>query len=53
MTNRLAIAIVALGLAAGARAQSPLTLSDCRISAGPGAPGIVARCGDFDRPLDP
>jgi pimeloyl-ACP methyl ester carboxylesterase len=30
-----------------------LELADCRISAGPGAPGIAARCGDFERPLDP
>jgi len=30
-----------------------IELSDCRISAGPGAPGIAARCGDFPRPLDP
>lgn len=53
MTNRLAIAAALFGLCAGAQAQAPLTLSDCRISAGPGAPGIAARCGDFDRPLDP
>ena len=30
-----------------------LELEDCRISAGPGYPGIKARCGDFQRPLDP
>lgn len=34
-------------------AQADLTLSDCRISAGPGYPGIKARCGTFPRPLDP
>ncbi|MEX2496392.1 MAG: alpha/beta hydrolase [Woeseia sp.] len=28
-------------------------LADCRISAGPGFPGIKARCGKFLRPLDP
>jgi len=30
-----------------------LELEDCRISAGPGHPGIKARCGTFLRPLDP
>lgn len=30
-----------------------VTLSDCRITAGPGFPGIEARCGTFERPLDP
>jgi pimeloyl-ACP methyl ester carboxylesterase len=30
-----------------------LALEDCRISAGPGFPGIKARCADFERPLDP
>jgi len=30
-----------------------LELADCRVSAGPGMPGIAARCGDFERPLDP
>lgn len=30
-----------------------LTLEDCRISAGPGYPGIKARCGKLARPLDP
>jgi pimeloyl-ACP methyl ester carboxylesterase len=30
-----------------------LSLEDCRISAGPGFPGIEARCADFERPLDP
>jgi len=38
-------------------AQEPLApaleLTDCRISAGPGYPGIEARCGMFARPLDP
>jgi len=28
-------------------------LEDCRISAGPGFPGIKARCADVERPLDP
>jgi pimeloyl-ACP methyl ester carboxylesterase len=30
-----------------------LELKDCRINAGPGYPGINARCGTFYRPLDP
>lgn len=30
-----------------------LELTDCRISAGPGSPGIAARCGTLLRPLDP
>ena len=33
--------------------ESSLQLADCRISAGPGSPGIAARCGTFVRPLDP
>ena len=32
---------------------SALELEDCRISAGPSFPGIKARCGRFERPLDP
>ena len=30
-----------------------LELSDCRITAGPGSPGIKAKCGVFQRPEDP
>ncbi len=30
-----------------------LELEDCRITAGPGAPSMVARCGTMSRPLDP
>ncbi len=30
-----------------------IDLEDCRISAGPGYPGIKARCGTFVRPLNP
>jgi len=32
---------------------SVLELSDCRISVSPGSPGIAARCGTFERPLNP
>ena len=34
-------------------AEPALQLEDCRIRAGEGFPGIKARCGDFERPLDP
>lgn len=33
--------------------QAQLEFEDCRIHAGPGYPGIKARCADFERPLDP
>lgn len=36
-----------------AKNASALELEDCRISAGPGYPGIKAQCGTFYRPLDP
>jgi len=39
-------------LAVGVDAQT-LALSDCRITAGPAFPSIKARCGEFERPLDP
>ena len=38
---------------ATAPATAAPDLADCRISAGPGAPSIAARCTDFERPLDP
>ena len=44
-------AIVLLAIAAGPAAA--LELKDCRISAGPAFPGIKARCGRFERPLNP
>jgi len=52
------IRIVALGLllfstVSSADESTILELGDCRISAGPGLPGIAARCGTFTRPLDP
>ena len=40
-------------VACGGAGATELVLDDCRISAGPGYPGIKARCGDFERPLDP
>ena len=36
-----------------ATSPSGLTLADCRIHAAPGYPGIKARCGVFERHLDP
>lgn len=33
--------------------EATLELSDCRISASPGMPGIAARCGTLVRPLNP
>jgi pimeloyl-ACP methyl ester carboxylesterase len=43
-----------LGSAVCAAQESPtLELDNCRINAGPGFPGIKARCGTFVRPLDP
>jgi pimeloyl-ACP methyl ester carboxylesterase len=54
------LSVVALALcvylpASADEASSPVTLelSDCRIHAGPGYPGIKARCGVFERLLDP
>lgn len=44
---------LALTLGASAALAAEVELTDCRISAGPGAPGIAARCNDFERPLDP
>lgn len=47
-TSALALLFICLPLIGNA-----LELEDCRISAGPGYPGIKARCGTFERPLDP
>jgi len=40
-------------LAAAVFPAGALELEDCRISAGPAFPGIKARCGEFERPLNP
>ena len=40
-------------VAAQIDAEASLQLTDCRINAGPGSPGIAARCGTLVRPLDP
>jgi pimeloyl-ACP methyl ester carboxylesterase len=47
-TSALALFLLCLPLAG-----HTFELEDCRISAGPGYPGIKARCGTFARPLDP
>lgn len=45
--------LLASPLAAQTEPGALLELDECRISAGPGSPGIAARCADFVRPLDP
>ena len=54
---RLSIILYSLLFAVGAIAQpidgSSLALNDCRVYAGPGSPGIKARCGVFERPENP
>ena len=50
-TSVLALTLLCSPLVALSAAE--LELEDCRISAGPGYPGIKARCGRFLRPLDP
>ena len=47
-----AVLLVALFGAGTTNAQA-LELEGCRISAGPGAPSMSARCGTMIRPLDP
>lgn len=49
-TACIAIALLAAFTAGNAKA---LSLEDCRISAGPGYPGIKARCGTMMRPENP
>ena len=48
----LFVLLALLALSGPAAAQS-LTLEECRISAGPGHPGIKARCGTMLRPENP
>jgi pimeloyl-ACP methyl ester carboxylesterase len=50
-TSALALLLLCSSLAGPAAAE--LELDDCRISAGPGYPGIKARCGSLLRPLNP
>ena len=53
MLRMTALALLLLLATTGAPGSTALELSDCRISAGPGYPGIKARCGTFLRPLNP
>ena len=48
----LCTGLAVFALAGGPEARA-LELEDCRISAGPGHPGIKARCGTLARPEDP
>jgi len=49
----LYISLAAAVLFAPASAAPTLELVDCRINAGPAYPGISARCGMLERPLNP
>ena len=50
---RLFVSTLAGVLCAGAAHAQTLNLEECRITAGPGAPSLRARCGALSRPLDP
>jgi pimeloyl-ACP methyl ester carboxylesterase len=52
---RAVAALLALCSAGGAASDGAagFELEECRISAGPGFPGLKARCGMLERPLDP
>ena len=55
--TRISLRTLTSGLAllclCGAAGAQSLALEECRISAGPGYPGIKARCGTLQRPLNP
>ena len=53
MFRIVAITLLLLSDLSFAENGSVLELSDCRISVNPGSPGIAARCGTFERPLNP
>jgi pimeloyl-ACP methyl ester carboxylesterase len=53
MYRLFALALLLAIAATAATSASALELSDCRINAGPGYPGIKARCGTLLRPLNP
>lgn len=50
---RYALVLLATLSAAGTTLAQSIELEECRISAGPGAPSMKARCGTILRPLDP
>lgn len=51
--QRLTIALLLSLIGASPANAQTLELEGCRISAGPGAPSMAARCGTMVRPLDP
>lgn len=53
MTRPGTILFILAVLSPAAAAASTLELEDCRINAGPGFPGLNARCGMMPRPLNP
>ena len=53
LTVLLATLLGASAASADSSGAPALELSDCRISAGPGAPSMAARCATMIRPLDP
>lgn len=53
MLQKSALPLLFVLASAAVSAAPDIELTDCRISAGPGFPGIKARCGTFLRPLDP
>ncbi len=50
---KVSLVLLASLLGASSISAQTLELEDCRISAGPGAPSMAARCGTMTRPLDP
>ena len=50
---RLLAVLLLATTAPSVAAAATLELTDCRISAGPGAPSMKARCATMPRPLDP
>ncbi len=53
MSRTLLLGLLLASAVCAAQEPPTLELDDCRINAGPGFPGIKARCGTFVRPLDP
>ena len=53
MMRTSVLALLLFCMLPAARNASAIELEDCRITAGPGYPGIKARCGTFHRPLNP
>jgi len=53
MFRLFALALLLAITSAAASTATALELNDCRINAGPGYPGIKARCGTLLRPLNP